>query len=151
MCSHITVLNVFTHITILSVFTHHCLKCVYTHHYQNMSIVTLLCQDYFGFFFFFSFLFISFHFFFISGLLPHQWSSVWKGFTGISPWYGLSRKPLIHFGNLSPANVPIWYVPFLLSIIQYGPVHRNRNSYRNFVVVAAELSLRGLASTYLVQ
>ena len=33
----------------------------------------------------------------------------------------------IHFGTFSPASVPTWYVPFLLSIIQYGPVHRNRN------------------------
>ena len=53
-------------------------------------------------------------------------SSSRNGLVEVSPWYGLSQKPLTHFGNISLASVPNWYVPFLLSTIKYGLVHRNR-------------------------
>ena len=53
----------------------------------------------------------------------------------ICPQYGLSRKPLTHFGKISLDRVPSWYVPFLQFTIQIGPIHL----YRSFPSIAAIL------------
>ena len=47
------------------------------------------------------------------------------GFSDVSLWYSLSQNPFTHFDMISLANVPTWYVPFLLLTIQNRLVQRN--------------------------